>query len=130
MAMATFRNVAMLWGSMVMADEATTRPTSFDSARILIKMNLMTLIDEKVKLVHNGNVYLIQIRDNEFFVQDFRIEEQIELDNDSGEEKNHANRMLSVSPGHVDEQMGSMSNETIVSSLLGHITKKLGAAEI
>ncbi|KAK8489198.1 hypothetical protein V6N12_005412 [Hibiscus sabdariffa] len=119
MAMATFRNVAMLWGSMVMADEATTGPTSFDSARILIKMNLMTLIDEKVKQVHNGNVYLIQIRDSEFFVQDFRIEEQIELDNDSGEEKNHANRMLSVSPGHVDEQMGSMSNETIVSSSVG-----------
>ncbi|KAK8479566.1 hypothetical protein V6N11_047382 [Hibiscus sabdariffa] len=59
---ATFRNVVALWGSMVKADEITTKPTSFDSARILIETDLMTLIDEKVILVLNGSVCPIQIR--------------------------------------------------------------------
>ncbi|KAK8570934.1 hypothetical protein V6N13_094034 [Hibiscus sabdariffa] len=103
---ATFRNVVALWGSMVKADEITTKPTSFDSARILIETDLMTLIDEKVILVLN--------------------EEHIELDNGSGEENNQANRMLSVLPGHADEQMGSMSNETIVPSSMGGKTNMVG----
>ncbi|KAL4377706.1 hypothetical protein GQ457_02G029470 [Hibiscus cannabinus] len=61
----TFRNVAQLWGSLVLLDESTMDPKSFEQARLLIETKHWDRIMETIEVDCDGRLVPVRVQELE-----------------------------------------------------------------
>ncbi|KAL4368431.1 hypothetical protein GQ457_05G036100 [Hibiscus cannabinus] len=69
----TFERLVSHWGSVILLEEATAEPSSFERGRVLVESSVLERIEERLELVVEGQVFPIRLTKSDTLLRGPRV---------------------------------------------------------
>ncbi|KAL4369087.1 hypothetical protein GQ457_05G024400 [Hibiscus cannabinus] len=69
----TFERLVSHWGSVILLEEATAEPSSFERGRVLVESSVLERIEERLELVVEGQVFPIRLTESDTLLRGPRV---------------------------------------------------------
>ncbi|KAK8652757.1 hypothetical protein V6N13_126782 [Hibiscus sabdariffa] len=69
----TFKRLVSHWGSLIVLEEATVEPSSFERGRMLVETSVLDRIEERLELSVDGHIFPIRITESDTLLQGPRV---------------------------------------------------------
>ncbi|KAL4376983.1 hypothetical protein GQ457_02G029440 [Hibiscus cannabinus] len=69
----TFERLVSHWGSVILLEDATAEPSSFERGRVLVESSVLERIEERLELVVEGQVFPIRLTESDTLLRGPRV---------------------------------------------------------